>query len=97
MFTFTTSVKNYIQVFLYVSSLKPKVIFSPEIASGRFTNIPSDANKSNFLSSDMSFNLFFKSSSRYLAPCVLNNLFISTPVFSIISSNSFLVCVEQYR
>ena len=48
MFTFTTSVKNYIQVFLYVSSLKPKVIFSPEIASGRFTNIPSDANKSNF-------------------------------------------------
>lgn len=51
--------------------------------------MPSEANKFNFSSVDKSFNLSFNPSSLYLAPWVLNNLLTSTPVLSIISSNSF--------
>ena len=69
------------------------LFLSPMTARGRFTNIPSDDNNSNFSSSDKVCNLFFKSSSRYFAPCVLNNLLISTPVFAIIVLNSFIVGV----
>ena len=69
------------------------MILSRPIANGRLTNMPSEANKFNFSSVDKSFNLSFNPSSLYLAPWVLNNLLTSTPVLSIISSNSFLVGV----
>ena len=74
------------------------MILSPAIANGRLTNMPSEANKFNFSSVDKSFNLSFNPSSLYLAPWVLNNLLTSTPVLSIISSNSFSwCCVVQYQ
>ena len=69
------------------------MILFPDIANGRLTNIPSDESNSKRSSSVRSSNLFFKSNSRYLAPCVLNNFLVSTPVFSTISLNSFFVGV----
>src|SRR5699024_1918547 len=83
----------YNQVSLYCSSLKPTVTLSPNTASGRFTNMPSEDNKSSFSSSERSFNLSLRPNSRYFAPCVLNSLLISIPVVLMISLNSFLVGV----
>src|SRR5699024_3848214 len=83
----------YNQVSLYCSSLKPTVTLSPNTASGRFTNIPFEDNKSSFSSSERSFKLSLRPSSRYFAPCVLNRLLISIPVVCMISLNSFLVGV----
>ena len=61
-------------------------------ARGRFTNIPSDDNNSNFSSSDKVCNLF-SNQAHDISHRVFKQFINFTPVFAIIVLNSFIVGV----